>query len=321
MAKKDLIGGALWEQYSDKVSDRMNNPQFMGEITEAEAAAKGAKLVVADFGADSCGDAVRLYWMVDPATDIIIDAKYKSFGCGTAIASSDVTAELCIGKTVDEAVTITNLDVEKALRDNPETPAVPPQKMHCSVMAYDVIKKAASLYKNVDMSVFEDEEIVCECARVSLSTIKEVIKVNDLTTVEEITQYTKAGAFCKSCIKPGGHEERKFYLEDILRDTRSEMERDRLNSSPEDQLFTELTLIQKHKQVEKVIEESILPILNADGGSVEVVDMKEVEDFTDVFIRYKGACAGCAASRTGTYEAISDTLRKKADSSIRVHIL
>ena len=321
MGKNDLIGGALWEQYSDKVSDRMNNPQFMGEISEAEAKAKGAKLIVADFGADSCGDAVRLYWMVDPATDKILDAKYKSFGCGTAIASSDVTAELCIGKTVDEAVKITNIDVEQALRDNPDTPAVPPQKMHCSVMSYDVIKKAASLYKDVDMSVFEDEEIVCECARVSLSTIKEVIRLNDLKTVEEITQYTKAGAFCKSCIKPGGHEERKFYLEDILRDTRTEMERDRLNAGPEDKDFSELTLIQKHKKIEEVIEDSILPILNADGGSVEVVDMKEVDGFTDIYIRYKGACAGCAASRTGTYEAISDTLKTKADKSIRVHIL
>lgn len=321
MAKNDLIGGSLWEQYSDKVSDRMNNPKFMGEITEQQAAEKGAKLIVADFGADSCGDAVRLYWMVEPETDIILDARYKSFGCGTAIASSDVTAELCIGKTVDEAVKITNIDVEQALRDDPDTPAVPPQKMHCSVMAYDVIKKAASLYKDVDMSVFEDEEIVCECARVSLSTIKEVIKLNDLKTVEEITQYTKAGAFCKSCIRPGGHEDRKFYLEDILRDTRAEMERDRLNAGPENKSFAELTLIQKHKKVEQVIEDSILPILNADGGSVEVVDMKEVDDFTDVFIRYKGACAGCAASRTGTYEAISDTLRTKADKSIRVHIL
>ncbi len=321
MAKNDLIGGALWENYSDKVSDRMNNPRFMGEISEEEAEAKGAKLIIADFGADSCGDAVRLYWMVDPKTDIIIDSKYKSFGCGTAIASSDITAELCIGKTVDEAVKITNIDVEKALRDTPDKPAVPPQKMHCSVMAYDVIKKAASLYKQVDMSVFEDEEIVCECARVSLSTIKEVIKLNDLKTVEEITQYTKAGAFCKSCIKPGGHEERKFYLEDILRDTRAEMERERLNFSSETQTFSEMTLIQKHKKVDKAITESILPILNADGGSVEVVDMQEVDDYTDVYIKYKGACAGCAASRTGTYEAIADTLRKKVDESIRVHIL
>ncbi len=321
MAKNDLIGGALWENYSDKVSDRMNNPRFMGEISEEEAEAKGAKLIVADFGADSCGDAVRIYWMVDPETDIILDSKYKSFGCGTAIASSDITAELCIGKTVDEAVKITNIDVEKALRDTPDKPAVPPQKMHCSVMAYDVIKKAASLYKQVDMSVFEDEEIVCECARVSLSTIKEVIKLNDLKTVEEITQYTKAGAFCKSCIKPGGHEERKFYLEDILRDTRAEMERERLNFSSETQTFSEMTLIQKHKKVDKAITESILPILNADGGSVEVVDMQEVDDYTDVYIKYKGACAGCAASRTGTYEAIADTLRKKVDESIRVHIL
>ncbi|HAK46718.1 MAG TPA: iron-sulfur cluster assembly scaffold protein NifU [Spirochaeta sp.] len=321
MAKNDLIGGALWEHYSDKVSDRMNNPQFMGEITEEEAAAKGAKLIVADFGADSCGDAVRLYWMVDPETDTILDSKYKSFGCGTAIASSDVTAELCIGKTVDEAVKITNIDVEKALRDTPDTPAVPPQKMHCSVMAYDVIKKAASVYKNVDMSVFEDEEIVCECARVSLSTIKEVIKLNDLTTVEEITQFTKAGAFCKSCIKPGGHEERKFYLEDILRDTRADMERERLNATGETKTFADLTLIQKHKEVDKTITESILPILNADGGSVEVVDMKDIDGFTDVFISYKGACVGCAASRTGTYEAIADALRTKVDESIRVHIL
>ena len=321
MAKNDLIGGALWENYSDKVSDRMNNPRYMGEITEEEAKAKNAKLIVADFGADSCGDAVRLFWMVDPATDIILDSRFKSFGCGTAIASSDVTAELCIGKTVDEAVKITNIDVEKALRDNPDTPAVPPQKMHCSVMAYDVIKKAASVYKNVDMSVFEDEEIVCECARVSLSTIKEVIKLNDLKSVEEITQYTKAGAFCKSCIKPGGHEERKFYLEDILRDTRAEMERDRLNSGSEAKTFADMTLIQKHKKVDKAITESILPILNADGGSVEVVDMKDTDGYTDVFISYKGACAGCAASRTGTYEAIADTLRQKVDESIRVHIL
>ena len=321
MAKNDLIGGALWEHYSDKVSDRMNNPRYMGEITEDDAKARNAKLIVADFGADSCGDAVRLYWLVDPETDIIIDSRFKSFGCGTAIASSDVTAELCIGKTVDEAVKITNIDVEKALRDSPDTPAVPPQKMHCSVMAYDVIKKAASVYKNVDMSIFEDEEIVCECARVSLSTIKEVIKLNDLKTIDEITQYTKAGAFCKSCIKPGGHEERKFYLEDILRDTRAEMERERLNSGSEAKTFAEMTLIQKHKKVDKAITESILPILNADGGSVEVVDMKDVDGYTDVFISYKGACAGCAASRTGTYEAIADTLRKKVDESIRVHIL
>ncbi len=321
MGKNDLIGGSLWEQYSNKVTERMNNPSFMGEITEEEAKARNAELVVADYGADSCGDAVRLYWLVDPETGKILDAKYKSFGCGTAIASSDVMAEMCIGLTVDEAVKITNLDVERALRDSPDKPAVPPQKMHCSVMAYDVIKKAASVYKKVDMSDLEDEEIVCECARVSLSTIKEVIRLNDLKTVEEITSYTKAGAFCKSCIKPGGHETRKYYLVDILAETRAEMEKEKLNRPVSEVDFPDLTLIQKHKAVEDAIEKYILPILNADGGSVEVVDMKEEEGITAVYIRYRGACAGCAASTTGTYEVISSILREKVHDSIRVYLV
>lgn len=321
MAKTDLIGGSLWEQYSEKVTERMNHPSFMGELTEKDAAEKGAELVIADYGADSCGDAVRLYWLVDPKTGKILDAKYKSFGCGTAIASSDVMAEMCIGKTVDEAAKITNLDVEKALRDSPDQPAVPPQKMHCSVLAYDVIKKAASVYKNVDMSVFEDEEIVCECAQVSLSTIKEVIKLNDLKTVEEITQYTKAGAFCKSCIRPGGHEKRKFYLVDILADTRAEMEKERFITPAAKKSFSELTLIQKHKEVEKVIEQYVRPILNNDGGSVEVMDMKEDGERTMVYIQYLGACLGCAASTTGTFEVISNTLKQKVDDSIEVQLV
>ena len=121
MAKNDLIGGSIWDEYSQNVQDRMNNPKFMGEITQDEAKARGGKLIVADFGAESCGDAVRLYWLVYEKTDRIIDAKFKSFGCGTAVASSDTMAELCIGKTVDEAVKITNIDVEKAMRDTPDT--------------------------------------------------------------------------------------------------------------------------------------------------------------------------------------------------------
>jgi NifU-like protein len=157
MAKNDLIGGSLWEHYSAKVGERMNNPRHRGEISEAEAKAMGARLVVADWGAEACGDAVRLYWAVDPKTDRILAAKFKSFGCGTAIASSDMMAELAVGKTVDEAMTITNIEVEKALRDAPDSPAIPPQKMHCSVMAYDVIKKAASLYKGVDMASLVEE--------------------------------------------------------------------------------------------------------------------------------------------------------------------
>ena len=165
MARSDLVSGNVWEQYSKKVHSRMDNPRAMGELTEEDATRLGGKLIVADFGAESCGDAVRLFWVVDTATDKIIDSKFKSFGCGTAIASSDAMAELCIGKTVDEAIHITNTEVELFLRDDDGTPAVPPQKMHCSVMAYDVIIEAAAQYKGVERSTLQNQDIICECAR------------------------------------------------------------------------------------------------------------------------------------------------------------
>ncbi len=321
MAKNDLISGNIWDEYSQTVQDRMNNPKNMGEITEEDAQKLGGKLIVADFGAESCGDAVRLYWVVDEKTDKIIEAKFKSFGCGTAIASSDTMVDLCKGKSVGEAVKITNIDVEHAMRDTPEHAAVPPQKMHCSVMAYDVIKRAAAQYKGVDEASFEDEIIVCECARVSLGTIRDVIKINDLKTVEQITDYTKAGAFCKSCIKPGGHEEREYYLVDILAETRAEMEKEILEESEKtgkEIPFKEMTVVQILKAVESIIDENIRPMLVMDGGNLEILDIKENENYTDIYIRYLGACNGCASSATGTLYAIEAILKEKLDESIRI---
>ena len=321
MGIDSLVGGTIWDEYSNKVTDLMNNPQNMGEITEEEAKAMGAKLIVADFGAESCGDAVRLYWAVDPETDRILLSKFKSFGCGTAIASSDTMAELCKGKTVDEAVKITNIDVEKAMRDEPDTPAVPPQKMHCSVMAYDVIKKAAAQYKGVDIDSFEQEVIVCECARVTLSTLKEVIRLNDLTTVEQITDYTKAGAFCKSCIKPGGHEEKDVYLVDLI----EEYEKEKMaagatlgNEGGAGADFAKMTIVQRIKAVDKVVDENIRQMLVMDGGDMEILDIKENGANFDIYIRYLGACSGCASSSTGTLFAIENILKEKLDENIRV---
>ncbi len=321
MAKNDLLGGSLWDQYSNKVTALMNNPTHQGEITDEDAAAHGNRLIVADFGAESCGDAVRLYWEIDPASDTIVNSKFKSFGCGTAIASSDMMTQLCIGKTVQEAVKITNIDVEMALRDTPDVPAVPPQKMHCSVMAYDVIKKAAGLYLGVDAAHFEDEIIVCECARVSLGTLQEVIRLNDLHTVEQITDYTKAGGFCKSCIKPGGHEAREYYLVDILADVRKEMDQEKMAAAATAGLggnFDEMTLVQKIKAIDAVIDENLRQFLIMDGGNMEVVDVRDNHDYCDIYIRYLGACNGCASSTTGTLYAIEATLKEKLSKRIRV---
>ena len=180
----------------------------------------------------------------------------------------------------------------------------------------------------VDPEHFEDEIIVCECARVSLGTIKEVIKLNDLTTVEEITQYTKAGAFCKSCIKPGGHEKREYYLVDILAEVRSEMESERLKAIADarisgsgidsDLSFEELSVVKQLKAVEAIIDEHVRPMLEMDGGNMEILDIKSEDGRIDIYIRYLGACSGCASGTTGTLYAIESILQENLSPNIRV---
>jgi NifU-like protein len=322
MARNDLVTGNVWEQYSKKVQDRMNNPRALGELTEEDAKAKDAKLVVADFGAESCGDAVRLFWLVDK-NDVIIESKFKSFGCGTAIASSDAMAELCVGKKVDEAIHITNTDVEAYLRDEDGTPAVPPQKMHCSVMAYDVILEAAAQYKGVDRESLVNADIICECARKTKKDVIEAIKEHNLKTVEEIVATTKAGSYCKSCVRPGGHEPKDIYLVDVLEETLKEMENDKLVAAADttasgENSFDKMTIVQRIKAVDAVIDEYIRPMLVMDGGNMEIIDIKDNTPYYDIYIRYLGACSSCASGSTGTLYAIEATLKQKIDENIRV---
>ena len=316
MSKKDILNNGLWETYSGEVQRRMTNPTFRGEITQEEADKMNAKLVVADWGAESCGDAVRLYWAIDPRTDRVLAARFRSFGCGTAIASTDMMAEMTIGKTVDEVLKITNIEVEHALRSDKNTPAVPPQKMHCSVMAYDVIKKAVSLYKDVPLDSLEEETIVCECAQVSLAMVEDAIRINNLTTVEQIIQYTKAGGYCKSCIKPGGHEKREHYLVDILDRELAARKKTAMDAAPAD--FGSLSMVRKLKRLETIMKEKISPMLAADGGGLEIVDLEQKDEEIIVFIRYGGACLNCPSSRTGTLGLIQSTLAEETGVGVRV---
>eukprot|EP00727_Mastigamoeba_balamuthi_P013948 m51a1_g9176 scaffold protein NifU (329) ;mRNA; f:47302-48689 len=323
MGKNSLISGALWEQYSRKVTQRMNNPQHRGEITDADAEAIGCSLLVADWGAEACGDAVRLFWAVEKGSDIIRQAKFLSFGCGTAIASSDMMCELCLGKKVDEVLAINNLVVEAALRDEPDHPAVPPQKMHCSVMAHDVLKLAVSVWRGVSVESLEDREIVCQCARVTRGTIREAIRLNDLKTVEQVTQYTKAGGFCKSCIRPGGHEKRDVYIEDILKETRAEMEREKRKAAAAAGVpgFKTMSFVRKGNIVQNVIDRDIQPMLQKDGGSCDVIDVRDEGEATIVEIQYGGACVGCSSAHSGTLFKIQEALREAIDPSIVVKVV
>ena len=323
MARDELVTGNVWEQYSKKVQDRMNSPVAMGEFTQEDADKANAKLIVADFGAESCGDAVRLFWLVDETTDTIIDSKFKSFGCGTAIASSDAMAELCIGKTVDDATHITNTEVEAFLRDDSDTPAVPPQKMHCSVMAYDVIIEAAAQYKGITRDDIVNADIVCECARKTRKDLVDAIREHHIKDIDTLIKTTKAGSYCKSCIKPGGHEPRDVYLVDVLEETLESLENERLTSAADTtqsgtNSFDKMTIVQRIKAVDAVIDEYIRPMLVMDGGDMEIIDIKENLPHYDIYIRYLGACGSCASGTTGTLYAIESTLRQKVDEGIRV---
>lgn len=121
--------------YSDKVLDHFTTPRNVGTLDKTKKNV-GTGLV----GAPECGDVMRLQIEVDEATGIIRDAKFKTFGCGSAIASSSLATEWIIGKSIEEAATIDNMEIVEEL-------ALPPVKIHCSVLAEDAIKSAIEDYR------------------------------------------------------------------------------------------------------------------------------------------------------------------------------
>ena len=127
--------------YSDKVIDHYNNPSNVGSMDKKDADV-GTGLV----GAPECGDVMKLQIKVNPQTNVIEDAKFKTFGCGSAIASSSLATEWVKGKTIDEALAIKNTEIVKEL-------ALPPVKIHCSVLAEDAIRAAIGDWKKKQEAV------------------------------------------------------------------------------------------------------------------------------------------------------------------------
>jgi nitrogen fixation NifU-like protein len=138
--------------YSDKVIDHYNNPRNVGQMDKSRSEV-GTGLV----GAPECGDVMRLQIRVNPETQVIEEAKFKTFGCGSAIASSSLATEWVKGKTVEEAMQIKNTDIVKEL-------ALPPVKIHCSVLAEDAIRAAIGDWKKKN-GVTETAEATVSVAR------------------------------------------------------------------------------------------------------------------------------------------------------------
>lgn len=274
----------MWE-YTEKVQEHFINPKNVGEIENASG--------VGNVGSIACGDALRLTIKVDE-NQIITDAKFKTFGCASAIASSSMLTEMLKGMKLEDAKNLTNDDIAKALG------GLPKEKMHCSVMGREALEAAIADYTGVILPMAQGE-VVCECFGVTDLEVIRAIKENSLTTVEEITNFTKAGGGCGKC---------EGKLKALLQETAEGQPA----QGGERKKQKRMTSLEKIKKIEEVIEREIKPTLKKDGGDIQLIDVDG--DFVTVSLR--GACAGCHSSRTTLKEIVEKKLREQVLESLIV---
>jgi NifU-like protein len=272
--------------YTDKVKELFDNPKNVGEVEDADG--------VGEVGSLSCGDALKLTFKLDEKGRIS-EAKFQTFGCASAIASSSALTEMIIGKTLEEAETITNQDIVEYLG------GLPDKKMHCSVMGQEALRAAVANYRGEKLPK-EDSDIVCECFGVTEKEIEDAILDNSLTTLEQVTDYTKAGGGCGSC-----HERIEGMLQQILGQAEMEIE-------PKKPAKSRLSNIQKMKLIEETLEREIQPTLAKDGGSIELVDI--IGD--RVLVALRGACATCVASDITLKHYVESKLRELVTDNLVV---
>lgn len=250
----------MWE-YTDKVKEHFLNPRNVGEVVDPDG--------VGEVGSMACGDALKLTFKLDENKKIK-EAKFQTFGCASAIASSSAMTEMMIGKTIEEAEKITNDDIADYLG------GLPKEKMHCSVLGRDALEKAIYCYRG-DPEKKIDGNIVCECFGVTDKEIERAVTENQLRTIEDVTNYVKAGGGCENC-----HENIQQIIDNVYNKVTQIIP-----------VKKELTNIQKIRLIEETLEREIKPALQKDGGNIELIDV----DGDRVLVKLIGTCATCKASQ------------------------
>ncbi|MDT8317121.1 MAG: Fe-S cluster assembly protein NifU [bacterium] len=283
----------MWE-YTDKVKEYFLHPKNVGVLEDANA--------VGDVGSITCGDALKLMLKIEEGTEKILDAKFQTFGCGSAIASSSALTEMIIGKTVEYAEKLTNQDIADFLG------GLPNEKMHCSVMGAEALEAAIADYKGIDLKQIEEEEgpLVCQCFGIHSKLIEKTVMENNLKTVEEVTNYTKAGGGCQTC-----HPAIEDIIEDVwrLKGQEVHLKEETTEKKPA------MTNLQKIALVTETIDKEIRPMLAQDGGDIELIDISGSE----VLVALRGACSSCKSAYY-TVEGIEEKLREMVYPDIVVKL-
>jgi NifU-like protein len=261
---------------------RIENPDGIGEV-----------------GSLACGDALTFTFKLGK-DGRIAEAMFKTFGCASAIASSSVLTEMVKGLTLEEAEKITNQQIADKLGGLPE------QKMHCSVMGHEALMAAIANYRakgRVNVPGVKKGRVVCTCFGVTDDEIRRVVHDNDLTTVEQVTNYCKAGGGCGGC---------KPQIEKLIDEVQGEKVR-KLRTSPEPHP-RKLTNIQKIALIQDTMQEQIRPAMRAHGGDIELVDVVG----SRVIVAFRGMCADCKLSEYTMKEIVEAKLREYVSPDLTV---
>lgn len=272
----------MWK-YTEKVKDYYRNPKNVGEIQSPDA--------VGEVGSLSCGDSMKLTLKID--NDRIVDAKFLTFGCGSAVASASALTEMIIGKTVDEAKKITNKDIVEFLG------GLPDEKMHCSVMGQEALEAAFSDYDGNDQPKDDlSDPIICKCFNVRESTIRQVIRENNLSSINEVTNYCKAGGGCGMCDK------------EVLKIISEEHHPEPIGLKS----LSNLTKVQQIMLVNDILDKYVAVELRKDGGDIELIDI----NLPKIFVKLKGTCQGCKSSNVTLKHFVEFTLQEQIKDTIEV---
>ncbi len=270
----------MWN-YSEKVKDHFFNPRNARILEDANA--------VGDVGSISCGDALRLMLKVDPDNEVILDAGFQTFGCGSAIASSSALTEMIIGKTLADAEGISNQDIADYLD------GLPPEKMHCSVMGKEALEAAIAQYRGVEWcDDHEEGALICKCFAVDEAKIVKAVRENGLTSLTEVIHYTKAGGGCSTC-----HEKIEQVLDKVLASGSCNEAQQKAYAKSGSVAMPAASVTAAAKpvaeqggplwqQVSAVLAE-MRPHLQADGGDVTLIGVSDDK----VEVALSGNCMGC----------------------------